>query len=100
MTQPAGLLVKPGWQVGAAPPPPPPPSELPPELLELELLELELELPDGVDGATPEPVKQLPWVLIVPYELTPPTPRTAQALTAVEGHQEPGTSRAEMLPQE
>ena len=52
MTQPLGLSVKPGWQVGEAPPPPPP--LLPP--LELLLLppELELELPEGVEGAALE----------------------------------------------
>ena len=86
-----GLSVKPGWQVGAGSPPP----ELLLLLLELPPSEL---LPDGLDGA--EPLKQLPLVLIVPYELTEPTPREAHELTAAEGHQAPGTSRLEMLPQE
>ena len=93
MTQPLGLSVKPGWQVGEAPPPPPPP-ELPPELPS-EVPPSEL-LPEGTDGA--EPVKQLPAVLMVPYELELPTPRAAHELTADEAHVAPGFSRLLMLP--
>jgi hypothetical protein len=97
MTQPLGLLVKPGWHVGAAPPPPPPPLllELPPPLLLLLLLELELP--------PPPPEKQpLPADLTEPHWLEPPTARPAQAFTAAS-HDDgaPGFSRLAMdCPQE
>ena len=69
MTQPLGLSVKPGWQVGAGRLPPLllPPLLLLPLLLLLPPLLLLLLLVDGLDCRAPPEKQPLPPVLTVPH---------------------------------